>query len=94
MILFEFFKENETVIVNKFKDGGEKYSQICYLHSGKKFPEEFVFPLQQGQSFYRAGLYELQPKSLRVGKYSRLELNPYEMHILPYSGDKKLAQVS
>lgn len=82
-LIIEVFQENESVIEKTFGNGNKGYSQIGYVNLGNKFPEQIKIPLQQGQSFYKSGKYELLLSSFRVGKYGDLEVNPFELNLVP-----------
>lgn len=49
-------------------------SQVGYVYQpDEQFPRKFSFNLPDDVSWYPAGQYTLNPRSLRVGQYDRLE---------------------
>lgn len=49
-----------------------------------KYPVRIKFTVPEGHSApYKAGTYEVSPENFRLGKYEKLELNPFELILLP-----------
>jgi hypothetical protein len=68
------------------------YSQKAYAHTGGAFPVEFKIPLSNHNDAYRVGVYQLDPESYQVGRFGDLEINRYEMKLIPL--ENKLSKVS
>ena len=68
---------------------GERHFQIGYAHAGGAYPVEFQIPLNNPGHVFPVGDYLLSASSFRVGKFSNLELNPFQLFLEPISSDKK-----
>lgn len=46
-------------------------------------PAELVIEQKTGQFFgYPPGHYQIDPSSIRIGKYDKLEINPFELRLI------------
>lgn len=59
------------------------FSQRAYAHLGGAFPVEISIPLNAPVDAQPIGKYTIADSSFRVGKYNRLEINPYELKLQP-----------
>jgi hypothetical protein len=59
--------------------------QTGYAHiDGQKYPVMIKFTLPDAQAqAYPAGHFELSHDAYQVGKFHKLEINPYEMFLTP-----------
>jgi hypothetical protein len=59
--------------------------QIGYAHlEGNKYPVQIKFTLPESQAqAYPVGQFHISPESFQVGKYSKLEINPFELYLTP-----------
>ena len=65
------------------------------LEDGKRHPTYIKFCLPEHvKGAYPVGEYTPAPSAFQVGKYDRLELNPWELDLIPYVETSKLKQVS
>ena len=88
----EIFTENECVDEFKTASGRVMRSQVAYVYLSGKFPERMKIPLEDGQPFYRAGMYTLDICSFKIGKYDSLEINNFETKLVLIDA-KKLSKV-
>lgn len=68
------------------KDGSKqkRYSQEeIYLYTGARFPLVISVNIDSVAECYPPGEYILNPKCLRVSKYGGLELDSYNISLLP-----------
>ena len=89
-LIVEIFKENECLDVREgtsVKTGKpwKQISQIGYAHLGGKFPVETAIPMQDGQSFYKAGKYQVHYSSFKVGDFNKLEFGR-DIILVPLDG--------
>ena len=83
---------NQTRLITRSgtsKDGRQYtlQEQRAYIFLGGDYPTEFSISIPQGHSAYPAGFYELGACSLRVGQFSKLEINR-EIQLLPIDNKK------
>lgn len=82
MLEVEIVRGHETVLVRQGKNG-VSYYQRAYAHIGGAFPHEFRLPLSSPQAAYAVGKYYLSPSSYRVNQWSDLEINRFELTLVP-----------
>lgn len=78
MIKIEIKPSQVTVDERSGEKDGRKWvnrEQQGYIYLGGDYPELFVFRLEEHQSPYAAGLYELVENSIEVGEYKRLKFS-------------------
>lgn len=72
-------------------EGGEGKSsrtvfwQVGYMYTGGRYPVEVQLPLEEGQPPYPAGIYFMHPSSFQANKYNKPEINPFKVHLAPWS---------
>ncbi len=91
-LLIEIFEENQCVDEFTASSGRIMRSQVAYAHLDGKFPQRMKLPLSDGQNYYSSGQYQLTLDSYRIGKYDSLEINNFDMKLMPIS--TKLSKVS
>lgn len=62
---------------------GARYYQFAYAHIGGAYPAEIEIPLRNPTDAKPVGDYTLDLKTFQVGKYKNLELNPFELCLVP-----------
>lgn len=64
--------------------------QFAYVHlSGHRYPVRAKFTVPEAHNRpYPAGTYTVAPESFRIGKYEKLELNPFELFLIPMDTPK------
>ena len=87
-VLIEIFKENESLDINEgISKKGNPYkiiSQYGYATLADKFPIKIKIKMEDGQPFYKEGVYELMIKSaLSVSPHGDLEFGR-TMILIPY----------
>lgn len=60
---------------------------------GEKYPRPFRFTIPDGSVVpYQAGEYTISPRSFQIGKYEKLELNPFELYLNPIKAAQPASQ--
>ena len=70
---------------------GLMWSQKAYADLGGAFPAQMKITLQSPNEAYRPGDYELSPESFRIGQYGDLEVNRFNIKLVPVSAALKSA---
>ncbi len=88
MLKVEIFKENEKVNVDKIPANEKRgeltfYSQIAYVYLGGKFPVEMKISIDENETHYAAGMYEVDLSSFVVSERGNLEFKKYGLKIVP-----------
>lgn len=65
------------------KNGGMMYWQDGYCHMGGAFPTQVRIPLRDQTKAYPPGQYDLSPESFTVGQYGDLQINRFELFLIP-----------
>lgn len=84
--------QNQTRLITRSgttRDGRQytMQEQHAYIYLGGDYPTEFAISIPQGHSAYPSGFYTLGAGSLRVGQFSKLEINR-EIQLLPLDSKK------
>lgn len=80
-------------ITNRAGNPMTLYSQNAYVwKEGHPYPEKVRVPLQQGQSAYEPGRYSLDPACFVAGRFGDLEINRYEVRLLPFAASAQQAK--
>lgn len=69
-----------------YQSNGETKTRY-YQEAGiekRGFQELIVIQLRQDEDPYKAGEYTVDPSSYRAGRYGDLEINPFELRLIPY----------
>ncbi|MCG9630139.1 G5P family DNA-binding protein [Vibrio sp. Isolate30] len=87
MLKIEIFPEHEQPITRTLpgKDGKQARTireQIGYAYLGGKFPVEMKLSLQDDQSAYKSGNYELDSSSFTVNNFGGLELKRFGIKLV------------
>jgi hypothetical protein len=64
---------------------GVRYYQEAYAHLGGAFPQKIEVPLQAPADASPIGDYSLDISNFQAGKYKNLELNPFELKLIPFN---------
>lgn len=59
------------------------YAQYGYAHLGGAFPVKMKIPLESPAMAYPVGEYQLALESFRIGRFDSLEVNPYNIKLVP-----------
>ncbi len=70
---------------SKNTKSGVRHHQDAYVHLGGAYPQQIEIPLNSAAEAFAIGDYQLNLNSFRVGKYKSLELNPFELNLLPFN---------
>jgi hypothetical protein len=62
---------------------GIRYFQEAYAHLGGAFPQQIEIPLRNPADAKPIGEYTLDVSTFQVGRFKNLELNPFELKLLP-----------
>jgi len=65
------------------KNGQQKqyFNQFGYVYLGDAFPVKIKIPLESPAQAYPVGEYELNIRSLRVGRFDALEIDDYNIKL-------------
>lgn len=72
---------------------GIRYYQEAYVYLGGAFPQQITVPLKNPADAKAIGDYSLDISNFQVGKYKNLELNPFELALIP-ANNKSAAKVA
>jgi len=61
----------------------EIHEQRAYFHTGGAYPTPFNLSLRDPSQAYPSGKYTLDPSSFQVNGYGGLELNRFEIRLVP-----------
>lgn len=71
-------------ITTRNGDNMNVHSQTAYLHrTGRAYPDPFRLNVRNPSEAHAPGIYELDPSSFRINGYGDLEINRYEMTLIP-----------
>ncbi|WP_018414800.1 single-stranded DNA-binding protein [Teredinibacter turnerae] len=62
---------------------GMRYYQEGYAHMGGAFPQQIEIPLRNPAEANPVGEYTLDISTFQVGRFKNLELNPFELRLVP-----------
>lgn len=62
---------------------GVRYFQEAYAHLGGAFPQQIEVPLKNPAEAKPVGEYSLDLSAFQVGRFKNLELNPFELKLIP-----------
>ena len=62
---------------------GIRYFQEAYAYLGGAFPQQITVPLKAPADAKPIGDYSLDLSNFQVGKYKNLELNPFDLTLIP-----------
>jgi hypothetical protein len=71
---------------------GVRYFQEAYAHLGGAFPQQIEIPLRDPADAKPIGDYTLDLSTFQVGRFKNLELNPFELKLVP--AQKSVQKVS
>ena len=75
--------EGHHQALSRSTKNGTRYYQKAYAHMGGAFPQEIEIPLRSPAEAYPVGDFSLSVSTFQVGKYKNLELNPFEVLLVP-----------
>lgn len=62
---------------------GVRYYQNAYADLGGAFPQHIEVPLRNPVDAKPVGEYTIELSSFQVGRFKNLELNPFELNLVP-----------
>ena len=62
---------------------GVRYYQDAYAHLGGAFPQQIEIPLKNPADAKPIGDYTIDLSTFQVGRFKNLELNPFELRLVP-----------
>lgn len=71
---------------------GVRYFQEAYAHLGGAYPQQIQISLKAPMDAKPVGEYSLDISNFQVGRFKNLELNPFELKLMPVS--KTLSKAS
>lgn len=71
---------------------GVRYFQEAYAYLGGAFPQQIEIPLRDPVDAKPIGDYTLDLSTFQVGRFKNLELNPFELKLVP--AQKSVQKVS
>jgi len=69
------------------KTGQVSLKQQCAIDSGGDYPTPFYIGVPTGKP-YAAGLYDFAPSSFRANQFGGIDLNRFEMALVPMASGK------
>ena len=81
--------ETKVIPANEKRGAVTIYHQRVYCYFGGKFPEECFFPVADTNSGYPAGVYTLAPTSFTRDNFNNLDLNRFNLSLIPLPEAKK-----
>jgi len=82
-MLIEIFPENAQKCVKNVKGNNYYYQRAYLILSTTKFPVEFELSLNDSAPANLPGRYSLSDSSFRVNQYGSLEINRFDMTLVP-----------
>ena len=70
------------------------HEQQAYYHNGGAYPMPFKLSIRTPADAYPSGEYTLHPDSFTTNQYGNLELNRFEMRLVPLKAPMKAAASS
>lgn len=84
MITVIIEKEDENAITRQIGQKTIREQNGYVKLPTHKYPVRIKFAIPEGHATsYKAGTYDISPANFQIGKYEKLELNPYEMILVP-----------
>ncbi|MEP6485364.1 MAG: single-stranded DNA-binding protein [Rudaea sp.] len=74
--------KSEKVSTEITTKGNAVHSQAAAVDTGDDFPMAFKVNVRENTP-YKPGLYDLAPSCFRVGRFGGLELDPYNIRLIP-----------
>ena len=84
-MLIEIYPEDSVKLVRHVRSTNKNFFyQKAYAHKqGTKFPVEIQISLEESQSPYTPGRYQISDESYKVNNFGRLELDPFRLSLIP-----------
>lgn len=73
----------ETRMINGKNGQRTIHEQQAYFHTGGAYPTPFKLSIRNASEAYPSGKYTLHPSSFQVNQFGGLELNRFEMRLVP-----------
>ena len=86
MLVIEILEGRNTPIARNVntKKGPQTFFHVdAYAHLGGAFPVQFRLPAQSSTHIFSPGHYQLSPESFKVGQYGDLEIDRFNMALVP-----------
>lgn len=86
-MIIEIIKGSDVPTSRQFKNKPDElsWSQPAFAHLGGHFPVEIKLPLKNATFAHPVGKYNLDKDSFKVGQYGDLEINRWEINLVPIS---------
>jgi hypothetical protein len=87
-MIIEIIKGAEKPESRKFKNSDDlSWSQKGFAHMGGVFPVEIKIPIENASYCNPVGKYHLNPSSFKVGQYGDLEINKWNIELIPVNSN-------
>lgn len=73
----------QTRLINGKNGQRTIHEQQAYLHTGAAYPIPFKLSIRNASEAYPSGKYTLHPSSFQVNQFGGLELNRFEIRLVP-----------
>lgn len=77
--------ENHHMVQTRNTKNGARYFQTAYADLGGAFPAEIEISLRNPADARPIGEYSLALSSFQIGRYKNLELNPFQLDLVPFN---------
>jgi hypothetical protein len=77
-------KQGYETVIPKVVNDKTYFNQKAYADFGGPYPVEFLLSIDGPAQAYPIGDYTLDPSSYRVNQYGSLEINRFEIKLLPF----------
>ena len=74
---------NDCAVITREANGNTFHEQQAYLHTGSAYPMPFKIPLRNPGAAKPSGQYTLDPSSFKVNQYQALELDRWNLKLIP-----------
>jgi hypothetical protein len=83
-LIIEIIKNHEQPTSRQFKGQEDlTWTQKAFAHMGGVFPVEIKLPVKNASYANPVGKYVLSDASFKVGKYGDLEINRWDIELVP-----------
>jgi hypothetical protein len=99
MLKIEIDAQDVVILQKTFSSNGDKpartiYWQQAYMYNGGRYPVAIQIPLDEGVPANPAGEYELHPSAFQVSKYNKIEINAYNVALVPIKNNSSSIKVA
>jgi hypothetical protein len=82
------FVQSRTFAGKDGKPARNVYWQVAYMYNGGRYPVRVEIPMEEGVPAYPAGFYQLHTSCFQASKYNKIELNPFNLVLVPFDEKK------